>query len=64
MIILHGLRRWWDHRNELKGGGQRVSLHYYDIYRLFASEDIRQAVDNRALAADCMRHARMFFNHP
>jgi hypothetical protein len=24
VIILHGLRRWWDRRGELKGGGQRV----------------------------------------
>jgi hypothetical protein len=32
VIILHGLRRWWDHRGELKGGGQRVSRHYYDVY--------------------------------
>jgi hypothetical protein len=28
VIILHGLRRWWDRRGELKGGGQRVSRHY------------------------------------
>jgi hypothetical protein len=30
VVILHGLRRWWDRRGELKGGGQRVSRHYYD----------------------------------
>jgi hypothetical protein len=28
VVILHGLRRWWDRRGELKGGGQRVSRHY------------------------------------
>jgi len=38
VVILHGLRRWWDRRGELKGGGQRVSRHYYDVYRLLASE--------------------------
>ena len=31
---------------------------------MLASEAIRQAIDNRALAADCVRHARMFFNRP
>jgi hypothetical protein len=28
IVILHGLRRWWDRRGELRGGGQRVSRHY------------------------------------
>ena len=28
IVILHGLRRWWDRSGELKGGGQRVSRHY------------------------------------
>lgn len=37
VVILHGLRRWWERRNELKGGGQRVSRHYYDVYCLLAS---------------------------
>jgi Nucleotidyl transferase AbiEii toxin, Type IV TA system len=44
VVILHGLRRWWDRRGELKGGGQRVSRHYYDVYRLLASEIGRQAM--------------------
>ncbi len=43
VVILHGLRRWWDHRHELKGGGQRVSRHYYDVYRLLDSEAGKQA---------------------
>lgn len=62
VVILHGLRRWWDHRNELKGGGQRVSRHYYDVYRLLAAEAGQRAVDNRDMAKDCVRHAQMFFN--
>ena len=62
VVILHGLRRWWDHRGELKGGGQRVSRHYYDVYRLLASEIGRKAMTDAAMAEDCVRHARMFFN--
>jgi hypothetical protein len=64
VVILHGLRRWWDHRGELKGGGQRVSRHYYDVYRLLASEIGRKATEDAEMAEDCVRHARMFFNRP
>jgi hypothetical protein len=64
VIILHGLRRWWDRRGELKGGGQRVSRHYYDVYRLLASEIGRKAIEDTEMAKDCARHARMFFNRP
>jgi Nucleotidyl transferase AbiEii toxin, Type IV TA system len=64
VVILHGLRRWWDRRGELKGGGQRVSRHYYDVYRLLASEIGRKATVDAGMAEDCVRHARMFFNRP
>ena len=64
VIILHGLRRWWDRRGELKGGGQRVSRHYYDVYRLLASEIGQNATEDLGMADDCVRHARMFFNRP
>jgi hypothetical protein len=64
VIILHGLRRWWDRRGELKGGGQRVSRHYYDVYRLLAFEVGRKAMQDAEMAEDCVRHARMFFNRP
>jgi hypothetical protein len=64
VVILHGLRRWWDRRGELKGGGQRVSRHYYDVYRLLASEIGRKATEDAEMAEDCVRHARMFFNRP
>ena len=37
VVIVHGLRRWFDKRGELRGGGQRVSRHYYDLYRLAAT---------------------------
>jgi len=64
IVILHGLRRWWDRRGELKGGGQRVSRHYYDVYRLLAAEIGTKASADMDMAEDCVRHARMFFNRP
>ena len=51
-------------RGELRGGGQRVSRHYYDVYRLLASEIGRKATEDAEMAEDCVRHARMFFNRP
>jgi hypothetical protein len=62
--ILHGLRRWWERRGELRGEGQRVSRHYYDVYRLLASPDGAALVADLPMAEDCVRHARMFFNRP
>lgn len=64
VVILHGLRRWFERRGELRGGGQRVSRHYYDVSRLLASEAGRNAADNLEMAQDCVRHAKMFFNRP
>src|SRR5258708_28877787 len=43
VVILHGLRRWWEHRGELRGGGEPASPHYHDVYPRFASEQGRQA---------------------
>ncbi|MEO5755347.1 MAG: nucleotidyl transferase AbiEii/AbiGii toxin family protein [Mesorhizobium sp.] len=62
VVILHGLRRWFERRGELRGGGQRVSRHYYDIHRLMESETGRRAIADGDLGADCVAHARMFFN--
>jgi hypothetical protein len=64
VVILHGLRQWFERRNALRGGGQRVSRHYYDQYRLLNSDAGHQAALDIDLAADCVRHARMFFNSP
>jgi hypothetical protein len=64
VVILHGLRRWWDRRGELRGGGQRVSRHYYDVYRLLDSDIGQKATGDVDMAEDCVRHARMFFNRP
>jgi len=39
LAILHGPRRWWDRRGELRGVGLRVSRHYYDVHCLLISDD-------------------------
>jgi hypothetical protein len=64
VVILHGLRRWFDTRGELRGGGQRVSRHYYDLHQLAATPVGAAAIADAALGADCVGHARMFFNRP
>lgn len=64
VVILHGLRRWFDKRGELRGGGQRVSRHYYDLHQLAAAPVGATAIAEAALGADCVAHARMFFNRP
>jgi hypothetical protein len=61
VIILHGYRGWFERRGLLRQGGQRVSRHYYDIFRLLQSDIGQRAAQDRQLALDCMRHARMFF---
>lgn len=64
VVILHGLRRWFDKRGGLRGGGQRVSRHYYDLHRLAAAPVGAAAIAETALGADCVAHARMFFDRP
>jgi hypothetical protein len=64
VVILHGLRRWYERRGELRGGGQRVSRHYYDVHCLMHSDVGVRAVDDVAMATDCVPHAQMFFNRP
>lgn len=46
-------------RGVLRQQGQRVSRHYYDIYKLIPQ---RIHFSDRALALDCARHAQLFFN--
>lgn len=62
VVIIHGQRRWFERRGELRRQGQRVSRHYYDIYRLLCSDVGQRAARDHDLARDCARHARMFFN--
>jgi hypothetical protein len=64
VVILHGLRRWFDIRGHLRGDGQRVSRHYYDLFRLIQSQVGEAALANQALGEDCVAHARLFFNRP
>jgi hypothetical protein len=64
VVVAHGLRRWYEIRGELRQEGQRVSRHYYDLHCLHDSEAGGAALDNRGLGADCVRHARMFFDRP
>jgi hypothetical protein len=64
VVILHGRRRWFEIRGKLLGGGHRVSRHYYDVHRLMASDLGKRAAKDLELGADCVAHARMFFNRP
>jgi len=62
IVILQGLRRWFINRGELKGGGNRVSRHYYDLHEMMKSAMGKLAFTDLGLGADCVAHARMFFN--
>lgn len=64
VVILHGLRAWFERRGQLRQGGQRASRHYYDVFRLLQAPVGEHALSDLALAADCARHARMFFGSP
>jgi hypothetical protein len=63
-VIAHGLRRWYEIRDELRQEGQPISRHYYDLHCLHNSWVGPVALADRKLAADCVRHARRFFNRP
>lgn len=64
VLILHGIRRWFENRGELRQDGQRVTRHYYDVHSLVNNEVGTAAVADRALAADCRRHTLIFFGRP
>jgi nucleotidyltransferase AbiEii toxin of type IV toxin-antitoxin system len=64
VVIVHGLRRWYERRGVLRQEGQRVSRHYYDLHCLMTSDIGQAALANPDLAVDCVRHARMFFDRP
>lgn len=61
VLILHSLRRSFEDRGVLRGGGQRVSRHYYDVDRMLRTETGQRAATDLVMAADCGRHERMFF---
>lgn len=64
IVILHGLRQWFERRGELKQGGQRISRHYHDVYRLMQNAESRTWITDRTLGANCVLHARLFFGSP
>lgn len=64
VTILHGLRQWFEKRGELRQGGQRVSRHYFDVYRLMQSPEAQAWLADRALGANCVLHASLFFGSP
>lgn len=64
IVILHGLRHWFEKRGELKQGGQRISRHYHDVYRLMQNAAAQAWLADRALGANCVLHARLFFGSP
>ena len=55
VVILHGLRAWYDRRRQLRHGGQRVSRHFFDVFRLLQSPLGERAVEDLVLGADCAR---------
>lgn len=61
VLILHSLHRAFVDRGTLRGGGQRVSRHYYDVARMLDVDIGGRAAADLAMANDCMRHERMFF---
>jgi hypothetical protein len=64
VIILHGLRRWFERRGELRQEGRRITRHYYDVHSLLRARTDPSFLADQALAAECVRHARMFFGRP
>jgi hypothetical protein len=64
VVIVHGLRGWFDSRGELRQEGQRISRHYYDLHVMGGTETGERALADLPLGAECVRHAQMFFNRP
>src|SRR5947208_11093511 len=64
VVIVHGLRAWFENRGELRQEGQRISRHYYDLHVMLPTEAGEEALGDLSLSADCVRHARIFFNRP
>jgi len=64
VVILHGLRNWYDARGELKQDGQRISRHYYDLHCMLETDTGKAAIADLELGKDCVAHAKTFFNCP
>ncbi|MBL4769400.1 MAG: nucleotidyl transferase AbiEii/AbiGii toxin family protein [Rhodobacteraceae bacterium] len=64
VIIVHGLRNWFDSRGALRQDGQRISRHYYDLHCMLNTDKGKAAVADIELGRDCVAHAKTFFNRP
>lgn len=64
VVILHGLRCWYERRGQLRQEGQRISRHYYDLHCLLQADMGPTTVADGTLGAECVRHARLFFDRP
>jgi hypothetical protein len=64
IVIVHGLRAWFERRGELRQEGQRVSRHYYDLHLMRPTNTAARALADRVLGHECIRHAAMFFGRP
>lgn len=62
IIILHGLRSWYDNKREIRLQSNRVSRHYYDVFKLINSDIGEKSKLDHALALHCAEHASVFFN--
>lgn len=61
IILAHGQHHWFATRGEMKGGGNRLTRHYYDMHQLLNSSVGPEAIDDLELGADCVAHGAMFF---
>ena len=61
MVIIHGLRSWFEARGNLRNDGNRISRHYYDLHSLLISEVGQQAIKDMGLGKACALHASIFF---
>ena len=64
VIIVHGLRNWFDSRGVLRQDGQRISRHYYDLHCMLNTDKGKAAVADLGLGRNCVGHAKTFFNRP
>lgn len=64
VIIVHGLRKWFDIRGVLMQDGQRISRHYYDLHCMVETAKGKAALADLELGKDVVAHAKTFFNWP
>ena len=61
IVIIHGLRYWFDQRGNLKNDGNRISRHYYDLHLLLSSSIGKTAIKDIQLGKECALHSSVFF---